>query len=283
MAIEAVSRAAELIRSRLDATGSIGSKSSPSDVFTQTDIDSEQLIRDLLGAATPGAGFIGEEGGETAGAMEYAPTVGSPAPAPADRSEVAPTQGATSGVSTPVIQWVIDPLDGTVNFTYGIPLFAVSIAAAVDGLVVAGAVIDVLKGEVFSAALGFGARLDGQPIAASDCTELADAMVMTGFSYRAELRRIQGAVVCDLLPLVRDIRCFGSAALELCWVAAGRVDGYYERDTKLWDFAAGALIASEAGAEVELPCPENDGLSAAAPAGLFPSLRAAVEHFVTSG
>jgi myo-inositol-1(or 4)-monophosphatase len=247
IAIEAVTRAGDLIRSQLGAAVAVGLKSSPTDVVTQTDVDSEALIRDLLLAVTPQAGIIGEEGGET-----------------------------TSATSS--LQWIIDPLDGTVNFTYGIPLFAVSVAAARGGVIVAGAVIDVLPGEVFSAALGLGARRNGDAIAVSTCSELRNALIMTGFSYRADLRRTQGNIVRDLLPIVRDIRCFGSAAIEMCWVACGRVDGYYERDTKLWDYAAGALIAAEAGAEVELPCPENEGLTAVAPQGLFALLRGLVEQ-----
>jgi myo-inositol-1(or 4)-monophosphatase len=249
IAVDTGLRAAELIRSSLGAAVAVGLKSSPTDVVTQTDIDSETLIRDLLLRATPDAGIVGEEGGSTASASMTSP-----------------------------LQWIIDPLDGTVNFTYGIPLFAVSIAAAIDGVFVAGAVIDVLPGEVFSAARGSGARCNGEPISVSDCSSIDDALVMTGFSYRAELRRLQGDIVRDLLPIVRDIRCFGSAALEMCWVACGRVDAYYERDTKLWDYAAGALIATEAGAELELPCPENDGLTAAATPAVFAALRSLVEH-----
>jgi myo-inositol-1(or 4)-monophosphatase len=225
---------------------SVGLKSSPTDVVTQTDIDAERLIRQILLGATPRAGIIGEEGGER--------------------------------VTTSRLQWIIDPLDGTVNFTYGIPLLAVSVAAALDGAIVAGAVIDVIPGEVFSATLDGGARRNGAAVGVSNCSTLEAAMVMTGFSYRSELRSIQGDVVRDLLPLVRDIRCFGSAALEMCWVGCGRIDAYYERDTKLWDYAAGALIAREGGAHVELPCPENDGLTAAAPPALFPLLRALVDH-----
>lgn len=251
IAVDAVSRAADLIRTHVGSAVSVGMKSSPTDVVTQTDIDSEQLIRRLLLQATPGAGIIGEEGGES--------------------------------VTTSRLQWVIDPLDGTVNFTYGIPLLAVSVAAALDGAIVAGAVIDVIPGEVFSATLDGGARRNGVTIGASHCSTLDAAMVMTGFSYRSELRRIQGDVVGELLPLVRDIRCFGSAALEMCWVGCGRVDAYYERDTKLWDYAAGALIAREGGAHVELPCPENDGLALAAPPALFPLLRGLIEHPVLPG
>jgi len=238
--------AAELIRARIGGAIRIGAKSSPTDVVTQTDVDAEALIRELLAGATPAAGFLGEE----------------------------------SGMSAPraPLQWVVDPLDGTVNFLYSLPVIAVSIGAAVDGAIVAGAVADVVRGETFSAASGLGARVDGRPIEVSSCRDLAQALVATGFSYRARIRSHQGEVVRHLLPEVRDIRCFGSAALELSWVAAGRVDAYFERDIKLWDYAAGSLIADEAGAVVELPCPENDGLVIAAPPAVFDDLRLIVQH-----
>jgi myo-inositol-1(or 4)-monophosphatase len=223
----------------------LGLKSSPTDVVTQTDLRAEALVRRLLNEATPAAGVLGEEGGKTA---------------PAAR-----------------VQWVIDPLDGTINFVYGIPLFAVSIAAAVDGAIVAGAVVDVLHDELFSAHAGGGARLNGEPIRVSSCSSLADALVTTGFSYSAELRAVQGDVANRLLSQARDLRCFGSAALELCWVACARVDGYFQRDTEIWDRAAGALIAVEAGARTELPCPENDDLVIAAGPGVFEDLLAVVQ------
>jgi myo-inositol-1(or 4)-monophosphatase len=240
--------AAKLIRATAGAAVAVGLKSSPSDVVTQTDIDTETMIRAMLNDATPGAGFVGEEGGTTP------PTFPS------------------------ALSWIIDPLDGTVNFTYGLPVIAVSIAAAIDGTVVAGAVVDILRDEVFSAAAGLGARCDGTPITVSACDDISRALVTTGFSYSAELRRQQGELAGRLIPIVRDIRCFGSAALQLCWVACGRVDAYYERDTKVWDYAAGALIAAEAGATVELPCPENDSLSVAAPRAVFGRLRSLVEY-----
>jgi myo-inositol-1(or 4)-monophosphatase len=173
---------------------------------------------------------------------------------------------------------VVDPLDGTVNFLYSLPVVAVSVAAALDGDVVAGAVVDVLRDETFSASVGHGARLGGNPLELSQCQSLARALVMTGFSYRADIRARQGKIVEALLPAARDIRCFGSAALQLCWVGAGRADGYFERDIKVWDYAAGALIAREAGAVTELPCPENDDLVIAAPPALFEELRAVVEQ-----
>jgi myo-inositol-1(or 4)-monophosphatase len=223
----------------------VARKSSPTDVVTQTDLDAERLVREFVLEATPGAGLLGEEGGGTA---------------PASR-----------------LQWVVDPLDGTVNFLYGVPLFAVSVAAAVDGDVVAGAVIDVLRDEVFSAHLDGGARCAGEPIVTSRCERLADALAVTGFSYQAALRARQGDVVARLLPLARDVRAFGSSALELCWVGCGRVDGFFERDIKIWDYSAGALIAAEAGAVTELPCPENEDLMIATAPGIFAALRAAVE------
>lgn len=241
LAVSAAGAAATLIRTHLGTARGIGAKSSPTDIVTQTDVDAERLIRDVLGAATPDAGFVGEEEGET-------------------------TVGAR-------LQWVVDPLDGTINFLYGLPVVAVSVAAAVDGEVVAGAVVDVLRGETFSAARDRGARVDGVPIAVSACPTFALALVTTGFSYRADLRAEQGEIVHRLLPHVRDIRCFGSAALQLCWVGAGRVDAYFERDIKIWDYAAGALIAREAGASTELACPENDGLVIAATPTVYDDLR----------
>jgi myo-inositol-1(or 4)-monophosphatase len=237
--------AAEIVKASYGFAKHVGAKSSPTDVVTQTDLESENLLRRLLAEATPEAGFVGEEG------------------------------GATSAGSR--LQWVIDPLDGTVNFLYGVPIFAVSIAAALDGDVVAGAVVDVLRGEVFSASIGNGARLNGKPIAISDCTTLASALVATGFSYRKYIRNAQGAVVARLVSEARDVRAFGSAALEACWVACGRLDAYYERDIKVWDYSAGILIAQEAGALTELPCPENEDLVLVAVPPVFDDLRAIVQ------
>ena len=251
VAVSVAHASATLIRANVGRATRLGEKSSPTDVVTRTDLDAEQLIRRLLAGATPGAGVLGEEGGQT--------------PTPV-------------GVDAARLQWVVDPLDGTVNFLYALPVLAVSVAAALDGDVVAGAVVDVLRDETFSAAAGLGARLGGDPLEVSRCRSLAQALVMTGFSYRADVRSRQGQIVQALLPAARDIRCFGSAALQLCWVGAGRADGYFERDIKVWDYAAGALIAREAGAVTELPCPENDGLVVAAPPAVFDELRAVVEQ-----
>ena len=223
----------------------VGRKSSPTDVVTSTDLRAEALLCERLTAETPGAGILGEEGGTTA---------------PDSR-----------------LQWVLDPLDGTVNFLYGFPVFSVSVAAAVDGEVVAGAVTDVLRDETFTGRRGGGARLNGQPIAASACTSLASALVLTGFSYHADVRGLQGEVVQRLLSRVRDIRCPGSTALELCWVACARADAYFQRGTEIWDRAAGALIAAEAGARTELPCPENGDLVIAAAPAVFEPLWSVVQ------
>jgi myo-inositol-1(or 4)-monophosphatase len=237
--------AAQLVTAGYGRPHTVGHKSSPTDVVTQTDLRAEELIRTLLREATPDAGVLGEEGGSTA-------------------------PGAR-------LQWVIDPLDGTVNFLYGVPLFAVSIAAALDGDLVAGAVVDVLRGELFSAHRGGGARLDGEPIAVSECGALPDALVVTGFSYHAGERDVQGQIVHRVLSRARDVRCFGSAALELCWVACARMDAYFQHGTEIWDRAAGALIAAEAGASLELPCPENHDLVMAATPAVFDELWALVQ------
>jgi myo-inositol-1(or 4)-monophosphatase len=251
VAASAARAAADLIRHNIGRATRLAEKSSPTDVVTRTDLEAEQLIRERLEQATPGAGILGEEGGQTR---------------------------TTTGEARARLQWVVDPLDGTVNFLYALPVIAVSVAAALDGEVVAGAVVDVVRGETFTASAGHGARLDGSPIEISQCQSLAQALVLTGFSYQADMRARQGAIVQSLLPVARDIRCFGSAALQLCWVGAGRADAYFERDTKVWDHAAGALIAREAGAVTELPCPENDGLAIAAPPTIFDHLRTVVEQ-----
>jgi myo-inositol-1(or 4)-monophosphatase len=206
-------------------------KSSPTDVVTEMDQRAEELITGRILATRPGDAIIAEEGGETA--------------------------GRASGV----VRWVIDPLDGTVNYLYGLPDWAVSIAAEVSGQVVAGVVYAPRRGETFTATLGGGAWLTERPgadetggvpraLRARPGVPLEQALVATGFGYRAARRKVQGEVVAALLPRVRDIRRAGSASVDLCSVAAGRVDAYYERGLNYWDYAAGALIAAEAGAMV---------------------------------
>jgi myo-inositol-1(or 4)-monophosphatase len=222
LAVATAREAAELVaRGRATAADDVGVKSSPVDVVTAVDRASEELIVGRLLAARPGDGVLGEEGAAREGA---------------------------SGV-----RWVIDPIDGTVNFLYDLPAFAVSIAAEVDGEVVAGVVLNVASGELFTATRGGGAQLvspsrpEPVPLAGSRPVSLEQTLVATGFGYRADQRRAQGAVVAALLPRVRDIRRVGSAALDLCAAAAGRVDAYYELNLNPWDHAAGALVAAEAG------------------------------------
>ena len=248
IAIDAVRAGATVIRKTFGKPHLVGTKSTDTDVVTRTDLEAEHAIRALLLMRTPGARILGEEGGEKG-----------------DRGEPADTP-----------HWIVDPLDGTVNFLYSLPVFAVSVAAAVAGQVVVGAVVDVLRGEVFSATLDGGARCDGKPIGVRAAHDLSQSLVLTGFSYDSALRQRQGTVLQELLPVVRDVRCFGSAALQLCWVGAGRADAYFERDTKLWDWAAGSLVAAEAGALTEQPCPENDALVLAAAPGIAEVLRARI-------
>jgi myo-inositol-1(or 4)-monophosphatase len=211
-------------RGRGSAAQSVDVKSSPVDMVTAVDKACEELVVQRLLGARPDDGLLGEEGGERTG---------------------------TTGV-----RWIVDPIDGTTNFVYGLPAYAVSIAAEVDGEVRAGVVLNAATGELYSATRGGGAQLStpAQPealtLSVGRPASLEQALVATGFGYRSEQRRAQGAVVAGLLPLVRDIRRYGSAALDLCTVAAGRVDAYYELHLNPWDYAAGALIAAEAGAVV---------------------------------
>jgi myo-inositol-1(or 4)-monophosphatase len=213
--------ASELVRTRA-LTGVVVSetKSSPVDIVTEVDKASEALIYRRLLEARPDDGFLGEEGGSAE---------------------------STSGVT-----WVVDPIDGTVNFLYGLPLYSVSIAASVSGQVVAGAVVNVASGECFAATLGGGATCDGRPLRVREVAPMAERLVITGFNYVTDVRVRQAAAVAELLPQVRDIRRLGSAALDLCAIGAGRADCYVEEGLNLWDMAAGGLVASEAGATLEV-------------------------------
>jgi myo-inositol-1(or 4)-monophosphatase len=216
----------------------VATKSSPTDVVTEADEAAESLIRGLIGEKRPGDRILGEEGGETGDGT-----------------------GGQGGPSD--VRWIVDPLDGTVNYLYGLPDWAVSVAAEVDGTVVAGAVFVPRRDELYSARAGQGAWLSsgaldwrgeetGSPVrlACNRDVPLAQALVATGFGYAAGRRQVQGDVLRAVLPAVRDIRRGGSAAVDLCSVASGTVDAYYERGVNLWDIAAGGLIAAEAGAQV---------------------------------
>ncbi len=190
-------------------------KSSPTDMVTQFDTASERMIVDGLRSLRPDDGVVGEEGTDDPG---------------------------VSG-----IRWLIDPIDGTTNFFYGLPGYAVSIAACDDAGALAGAVYVPATDELFSAARGEGASLNGVPIACSATTEVRHALVATGFSYLPERRQRQAARLARFIADVRDVRRLGAAAVDLCYVAAGRVDCYYEEWLNPWDLAAGQLIAHEAG------------------------------------
>lgn len=223
-----------IVRLRAEGVQVAASKSSAEDVVTFADRQSEEFIRGRIAELRPQDGFFGEEGADDKG---------------------------SSGLT-----WIVDPIDGTVNYLYDIPQYAVSIAV-VEGVpnpatwtVLAGAVINPVAGELYSAARGSGAFLetgflgDSTPqtrrLHINPKPDISLALVATGFAYSAELRSRQAEVLTRLLPVVRDIRRAGAASLDLCYVAAGRLDAYFERDIKPWDHAAGSLIAREAGAHV---------------------------------
>jgi myo-inositol-1(or 4)-monophosphatase len=220
----------------------LGSKSSATDLVSDADREAERTVRELLERERPDDGLLAEEG---------------------SRAE------AESGR-----RWIVDPLDGTVNFLYELPAWAVSVALEdADGLAV-GVVHSPVLGETFRAARGAGASVaeTGRPLRVRDCRELAQAMVATGFSYEPARREQQAEVVRRLLPLARDIRRAGAAALDLAWLAAGRLDGFYERGLKRWDWAAGHLLVEEAGGSVAWLDGEPPGLVAAATPELLDEL-----------
>ena len=249
VAVTAARAAAELVRERAAAGVTVAAtKSSEVDVVTRADTDSEALIRATILAERPDDAFLGEEGDDVTG---------------------------TTGV-----RWIVDPIDGTVNFLYGLPEYAISIAAEVDGQVVAGIVLNVATRTEHTAhrtADGVVARRDDQPVGVRGPAPLAQRLVITGFSYDADMRERQARGLVRLLPRVRDIRRHGSCALELCHLADGQADGYFELGVNLWDYAAGALVAEGAGARVEvLAGMVGRPLVVAAPEHGFAELRDAV-------
>ncbi len=221
----------------------VDTKTTGTDMVTEMDRASETLILGRLAEARPDDAVLGEEGTDRAG---------------------------TTGV-----RWIVDPIDGTTNYLYGHAGFAVSIAAEVDGIVAVGVVHDPLHGEVFTAVRGRGALRNGRPISVSAETEMSHALIATGFSYEPERRRRQASVLGQVIGSVRDVRRMGAASVDLCSVACGRVDAYYERGLQPWDHAAGALIATEAGAIVgDLDGgPPRFEFCLAAPPALFDRLR----------
>ncbi len=221
LALSVARAGAALVRERRTRGVTVAdTKSSTVDVVTEADRACEQLIRQLLLEARPDDSILGEEGDDHVG--------------------------------TSTVRWVVDPIDGTVNFLYGLPDHAVSVAAEVDGEVVAGAVVNIATGVEYVAASGLGATRDGETLHVRDVPPVAERLVLTGFGYRADVRAGQAERVARLLPKVRDIRRMGSCALDLCHVAEGSADGYVEEGPQAWDWSAGSLIAVEAGARFAL-------------------------------
>lgn len=245
---EAAARAAaaELMARFGGRASGVQAKSTPTDLVSDADVAAEEAIRRELGMRRPDDAILGEEGG-------------------------------VSGEGE--LLWVVDPLDGTINYLFGIPAFAVSVAVEDGGGAVAGVVLDPVRDECFTATRSGAARLNGDPVRGSARRELATAMVATGFGYDAAVRERQAAVLARVLPRVRDIRRVGAAALDLAWCACGRFDAYYERGVQRWDVAAGTLICRRAGLQVRQLA--DNGVDAsgvvAGPEGLIQELAGLVE------
>jgi myo-inositol-1(or 4)-monophosphatase len=236
LAVDAAHAAGELLLGRFGGTQSgVDAKSSATDMVSDADRDSERLLLDAIHAARPDDGLIAEESGHRPG---------------------------TTG-----LVWVVDPLDGTTNYLYGIPAWSVSIACRdADGGLVA-VVHDPSQGETFTAARGSGAFLNGAPIATSALADLTRALIGTGFGYTPGRREAQVAALTHVLPRVRDVRRAGSAAIDLAWVACGRLDGFYEAGIRDWDRAAGLLLVREAGGSTNILDPGLDGADCVVAAG----------------
>jgi myo-inositol-1(or 4)-monophosphatase len=236
----------------------VRAKSTPTDPVTVVDTETERLLRERLAVLRPGEHVLGEEEGGM----------------PADRDRE--------------LTWVLDPIDGTVNFVYGLDTYAVSVAVQRAGVSLAGAVANVPSGALYSAAVGHGAHVQRAdvrtPLRVSAAAELSMSLLGTGFSYVREQRQRQAEILTSILPEVRDVRRMGSCALDLCMVAAGQLDAYYEDGVHVWDWAAGALIAAEAGATLRLPTGDGavggPGLIVAAAPGVAAALHAALRRAV---
>ena len=240
LALRMARQAGEALLGRFgEPAEALAEKSSPTDMVSEADRVAERLVLDALCAERPDDGVVGEEGANVAG---------------------------TSGR-----RWIVDPLDGTTNYLYGHPGWAVSIALEDSGGLLAGVVHAPVLGETYSAERGRGAHLGGRPVAVREAVEPAGALLGTGFGYAAELRARQAELLTRVLPRVRDIRRGGSAALDLAWVAAGRLDGYWERGLNSWDTAAGSLLVTEDGGALATLDGEPGGL-VAAPKALLPAL-----------
>ncbi len=219
---------AELI-SRWGGPLKVQTKSTDTDPVSEADLAAERAIRRVLAAERPDDAILGEEGGETGAGSE--------------------------------LRWVVDPLDGTVNYLYGLPTFVVSVACEDEHGGLAAVVYDPVRDLSFCATRSGEPLCGDETLVCSDVSELGQALVATGFAYDPGVRAVQGQTVARLLPLVRDIRRAGAAALDLAWCASGRVDAYYERGVKPWDVAAGTLLCQRAGLVVRQldPAPARDG------------------------
>lgn len=265
VAVQVAEKAAEHVRTRrpevfgVDAPKSsvplsVSTKSTATDPVTIVDTESEALIRDLIAGLRPGDAVLGEE------------------------------EGGSVDVPTG-IRWVVDPIDGTVNFLYGVPAYSVSVGAQIDGRTVAGAVVDVARRITYRATRGSGAYSDdGSGPVRLRCNGIDDvglALVATGFGYAASRRVTQGAVIAAVLPHIRDVRRIGSAALDLCMVASGAVDAHYEHGLSPWDWAAGSLIAEEAGAVVHLPAATSRSAAGDVTLAMAPGIAVELRELMT--
>ncbi|HEY3530919.1 MAG TPA: inositol monophosphatase family protein [Nocardioides sp.] len=246
LALATAREAGELVlRLRNEGVEVAGTKSSGTDIVTRADQAAEALVRERLLGVRPEDGMVGEEGDDLPG---------------------------SSGVV-----WIVDPIDGTVNYLYGHPHFAVSIAAEVEGEVVAGVVVAPALGLEYVATLGGGATCNGRDIRPRPVVPLGERLVATGFSYEQPARAREAAYIAALLPRVRDLRRQGSCALDLCGVAAGTLDAYVEEGAHIWDHAAAGLVVLEAGGILEVTrSPGNKRLLICAPEDGYGEFRAAV-------
>lgn len=243
VAEEAARCAGALLLERYGGEHAVHAKSTPTDLVSEADLAAEAAIRAILAARVPDDGIVGEEGDDVPGATGR--------------------------------HWVVDPLDGTINFLFGFPQWCVSVAC--EGTV--GVIFDPVRGELFAGGAGLPTTLDGAALGGPRDLPLAAALVATGFGYDARQRGEQGRLVAEVLPRCRDIRRAGSAALDLAWAAAGRVDAFFEHGVQRWDVAAGVLLCRGAGLEVR-PLRARDGLPAgimAAPPGIADELQALVD------
>lgn len=254
LATRAADLSADFLQRGWSSRSVVATKSSSTDIVTQMDQGSETLLVDTILAERPDDGFLGEEGSNRAG---------------------------TSGVT-----WVLDPLDGTVNYLYGFPAWAVSVAAVIDDQPVVGVVNAPALGTVWRGVAGGSAEANGEVMHVGGATDLTASLVATGFGYEADVRAAQGAVIAGLLPSIRDIRRAGAAAVDMCWVAQGVVDAYFERGTHLWDRAAAMVICEASGARVGGidAGPATDAMTIAANPVVFEQLRGALRDLgVTDG